>query len=95
MKGELANDDDFPPEFGDGEVHFSFGVAEDAHFGDFAAEPFDVLWAIAVLDAEQYEESGADVRSYLSVDFHGCFKHSLDDGAHDVGKMSVLRCIAS
>ena len=92
VKGELADDQHVAANIGEGVVHQSVVVVEDAQSGDLAAEPLDVFGGVGVLDAEQHDEAKADFTAHLVADGDRGFARPLDDYPHVGGRISECRC---
>ena len=92
VKGELADDQHVAANIGEGVVHQSVVVVEDAQSGDLAAEPLDVFGGVSVLDAEQHDEAKADFTAHLVADGDRGFARPLDDYPHVGGRISECRC---
>lgn len=82
MQRELADDDHLAAGFRDRPVHHVFIVGEYPQAGDLAAEPFNVVGVIGLLNAQQDQYSIPDLRCPFAADGHGCIPHPLDDCSH-------------
>ena len=70
-------------EVGDGVVHDPLCVIEDAHGDNFAAQVVDIVIGVAVLDAEEDEETFADAAFEETVYFDGSIEDALDYYSHN------------
>ena len=57
IKGELAHHERFSPGVEEGSIHPAFLVFEDAHVGDLACEPLEILVFIGFTDSEENKEA--------------------------------------
>jgi hypothetical protein len=69
-------------------IHATFVIFENAHVGDLASHPFDILFRILFMDAKQNKSSGADFAACRSVYRDRGFGDSLDYRSH-FGRIKV------
>ena len=82
MQGKLAHHDDVSADVLYRTVHHAVLVVEDTHADDLAAEPFDVLGGVGVLDAQKDKQTGADRGGEHSVGRYTGTGDALDDSSH-------------
>ena len=82
MEGELTHDESFPGDVFEGEIHFTFGVIEDAHPTDLPDQPGGIIESVYFLDSEEDKkartDSGDDLVRYRNL----CVADSLQNHFH-------------
>ena len=82
MEGELTDDESFPGDVFEGEIHFTFGVIEDAHLTDLPDQPGGIIESVYFLDSEEDKkartDSGDDLVRYRNL----CVADSLQNHSH-------------
>lgn len=67
VEGELRNGENRSADVGEGEVHFTVVVLEQAHSCNFAHCPDDSSFVVVVSEASQHEEAALDLADDLTV----------------------------
>lgn len=82
-QGELAHDEDASIGIvGNGQIHNTVGIGEDAHLHHLVAQVINIFISVAVLDAEQDKESASYLAVATTVDVDRSILNSLDYDSH-------------
>jgi len=85
VEGELGDGEDAAADILQAEVHFAVLIFEDAEARDFFCEVGGVGLGVVVGDAEQDQQSGADLAGDFAVDCDLSAADALDDRSHGLG----------
>jgi hypothetical protein len=94
MQGELAHHDRFASGVEERAIHPAFPVFENAHAGDLACEPLDILFPVDFFDSKKDKEARTDGGDGCFLDGDRGSGNALNDGPH-VGSFSPRSQVSS